>query len=312
MIDRVLQAHATCASRIGVVLALIVAGACGSGESDKEAIVAQVGDLPVSLSELEAYFELNLLTDEVEEMSGEELDRVRSRLLDALVDEKILLIEAERRGFEVTMQEIDRLAGNAEPEPGALPIERRRALARERILVRKLTEDVERHHPPASDAEVSAYLERTTGRLAPSRRLRLRALRLDDETTAQTVYTQIRANKTNFAEAVANHGTGPDQGVPLEMSWNNLSEELRTALGDLQPGEVSQPVPFHGETFLFQLESWLDDPKVQEDDLARRARNELERRRKRQVFEDLLRRLREATPVRIHEPVLPFRYVAEN
>ena len=50
-------------------------------------------------------------------------------------------------------------------------------------------------------------------------------------------------------------------------------------------------------------------PEVMDDDLTRRAREELERRRKRRALDELLKELRELHPIRIHESGLSFDYV---
>jgi hypothetical protein len=75
--------------------------------------VAHVGDSAVSLAELDLYFALNLLTDEDAETKDRKgLDRVKSRLLDSLVDERTLVAEAERRGLSVSDREIDAYLGS--------------------------------------------------------------------------------------------------------------------------------------------------------------------------------------------------------
>ena len=122
----------------------------------------------------------------------------------------------------------------------------------------------------------------------------------------------LMVDDATFVEAVLTYETDPGQGVPLELSWETLSAELRDALRPLRPGEVSRPVDFHGDTYLFQLESWLIDPAAHDADLTDRARDELEHERRRAGLEGLLRRLRRAMPLRIDEKRLPFSYVAES
>ena len=61
-----------------------------------------------------------------------------------------------------------------------------------------------------------------------------------------------------------------------------------------------------------QLDAWLAAPSDVDEDLARRAREELERQRLREASDRLSRKLRAATPVRIHEKRLPFRYFPET
>jgi parvulin-like peptidyl-prolyl isomerase len=298
-----------------VILCGLAAG-CGSGASSApHEIVAQVGELAVSWEELELYLALNLFAEEGGgPRDAGELNRVKSRLLDALIDEKAFLIEAERRGLKVGDSEIDaHLAAVVEDhaEVPELTLDQRRFMVRQRLMVQKLLEHVAGQLDSPSDAEVDAYLARSRGRLAPRKKVQLRSLRFDSAESAASAAARIRDGRMSFAEAVVTYETDPGQGVLLELSWETLSDELRAALDPLEPGEVTRPVEFHGDTFLFQLESWLDDPAERDEQLVRHARKELELQRRRQASDRLLRRLRESTRIRIHEKRLPFRYVPE-
>ena len=279
---------------------------CTASVSPKDS-VAEVGNTSVSLAELELYFKLNLLTDpDAESKDPDGLNRVKSRLLDSLVEEKTLVAEAERRGLEVGDLEIDAYLDDSSQSQ-----DWQRALARQRLLVQKLQDSMARQLPEPPDEEIRSYIEQSAGRLAPQKRVRLRSLRFDLPEDATKVSTRIEGGAMSFAEAVATYETGPGQGVPLELSWDNFSEDLRDALGGLKPGEVSRPVDFHGETFLFQLEAWLTAPSEMDEELTNRARDELAREYRREAEEELLRGLRERTAVEIHRDRLPFRYLPE-
>ena len=301
------------------LLLVSVAVACGNEEpADRHEIaVAHVGDAPVSLAELDFYFSLNLMTEEGEGVAvGEDFDRVKSRLLDGLVDERSLLAEAERRGLEVAGAEIDaylRSPVDAEPAAGDPSTStRHRALARQRLMIRRLEAHEAAQLPQATGEEVQAYLDVHRERLSPRRRLRLRSLRLDSMETAEKVDRDIREGRTNFAQAVVTHETGPGQGIPLELHRDTLPEEFRAVIDDMQTGEVTPPMEFHGEVYIFQLEGWLSEPGDDETIRTNRGRDELDRARRRQANEALFRQLRERTPVRIHPEQLPFRYFPEK
>lgn len=283
---------------------------------EDDAGVAHVGESAISLAELELYFSLNLLIDEDEEPQDRSgLNRVKSRLLDSLVDEKTLFAEAERRGLDVSDVEIDAYL-NLDAENGRIKLsplkDWRRILARQRMMVQKLQESVARQLPQVPDADVRAYIDESGGRLAPRKRVRLRALRFEVPEDARRVSDQIRRRRMRFEEAVVTYETGPGQGVPLELEWDNFTDDLRDALVDLNEGEVSRPVDFHGQTFLFLVESWLTDPTRMDEELTQRARAELLREHRRQAEADLLRELREQTPIEIHRDRLPFRYLPES
>lgn len=295
-------------------LLLFAAIACDGGTSQPVGEeVAQVGEFTISRSELDLYLSLNLLPQEDAAPIDREGDhRVKSRLLDAYINEKTYLIEAAQRGIEVSDSEVDAYLGTEvedDPVVDALTERQRRRLVRQRLLVQKLQEQHAAALPEAGEEEVLEYIELSHGRLAPRKRVRLRALRFDSAEQAQETADAIRDGETNFAEAVVNFEQDPGQGVLIELSWENLSPVIRDALDGLDAYEVANPVDFNGETFLFQLHSWLREPQEMERELIERARTELESLRRRQESEELLLSLRNKTPIVIHEDRLPFRYV---
>jgi len=293
------------------LLCLIVL-ACGDPAHEA---VAHVGEVPVSRGELERYLALNLLSGEDESVGPDELNRVKSRMLDALVDEKRLLHEAERRGLEVSEREIDaHVQSDDEEGPAAawLTEDLRRHLVRQRLLVQKLQEHIKDRLPPPTDDDIQAYIGESRKRLTPQKRVQLRSLRFESTEDATDAAAKIIGRSMSFADAVRAYEKDPGQGVVLEVPWGSLPQNVRQALDGLQPGQVTRPVEFNGDTYLFQLEAWRKDASQMDEDLMRMARDELARRRRREAGERLRNRLRGEMPVRIHEDRLPFRYVPET
>ena len=134
------------------------------------------------LSELESYLQANLLGLEEEgEPKSVEQDRVKSRMLDAFVEERLLLAEAGRRGLQVEDWEVDAYLALDEPdEEGAgKAIAERQELARQRLLVQMLREGTILGLPPLQEDEVRRYAAKHGERLLSGRRLQLRALLLN-------------------------------------------------------------------------------------------------------------------------------------
>ena len=292
-----------------------VALSCGGQVSPGDPLV-HVGERPISRQDFELYLALNLLTDQDPGLADPNgLNRVKSRLLDALVDETTLLAEAERRGIEVSTVEIEGFLG-PEREGGSeqrVSRDDRKRIVGHRLMIQRLHERVVEALPELTEDEVLAYLGQFSKKRESKtqKRVRLRALRFDDPETAAEVSKQIAARKTSFAEAVVNYETGPGQGLLVEMSTGGFSDELRHALAELRPGEVSRPVEFNGDPFLFQLESWVDDPAESGGERVARARDELERQRRRRAESGLLQKLRNQTSVEIHLERLRFEYLPE-
>jgi hypothetical protein len=178
-------------------------------------------------------------------------------------------------------------------------------------MVEKLLEDHLGSLPPPDEEEVRAWAAEHRDRLVPERRLELSALLFESEKLAAKVYREIRARRMTFTEAVVAYEAYPGQVRPLRIDWALLSDPLRDELGKLKPGQVSPPLEFHDQVYLFRVDSWLREPEQIEAELLRRARADIMTERRRQTEAGLLEELRERTPVKIFERRLPFRYVPE-
>jgi parvulin-like peptidyl-prolyl isomerase len=288
------------------LLALLLAVGCGGEPADpNERGVAEIGDESLTLAELQGYLDANLLTGEEDTpLPASEMAAVQSRLLDALIEERLLLSEAESRGVLVEPIEIEAYleATGVESEEGGGPPPAARREAERRLKIEKLLESIALEQPPVDEAEARSR----AGERRAEREVELRALMLEDLDQAERVHRDMKRRRITFAEAVAAHGSGPGQGLPLRLAWEGLSEEVRAALDGLKPGQVSGPIEMLGNIYLFKVERWIDEPGVADVELARRA---LEAERRQQAYRELLDELRAATRVRIRQKNLPFRYV---
>jgi hypothetical protein len=298
---------------VGLVLVAVVALGCDRAPEDPaEVVVARLGEEALTLAEFQAYLGTQLLDAGLAHELGEA--EVKSRLFDAFLEERLMLLEAERRGIVVEEPEIDAYLGFDEFEEETEPSELAdpRELARKRLMIEKLRDAVTAELPAPSVEEIEAYAEEHRERLLPERRLELRALAFDNEDEARRVYQEIRRRRMTFAEAVVLHESHPGEGLPLRMDWSNLSEELRAPLEGLKPGRVSEPQEFHGSYYLFKVESWLKEPEDLEQELRERTRAELEALRRERAERGLIAEARGEYPVRIKRHRLPFRYVPEE
>jgi len=301
--------------RIGMFLVpLIVAlAACEDPPSDtSRVVVAYVGNDPIYQSDLERYFESNLARVEPDEqLPPETVDEVKSRLLDSMIDEHMLYAEAERRSIEVSDLEVATYLDMGAAEPTDDPDRRawRELEARQRLMIQKLQEQVVLDQPLPTDDEVESYAAAHRGELIPARPLELRALQLSSREDAKRILREIRSRRMTFNEAALAYEPSPGQALPQRVSWETLSPEVRDALENLKPGQVSEPIELHDAIYLFQISSWLDDPADQDVELMHRALQALENERRRQALDRLQQDLRARSPVRLKENQLPFRYV---
>lgn len=288
-----------------VALASGAAVSCGLTSRDPaRTIAAEVGGKPITVAQVSAFLDANLLQPEdVDAPSPKDMNEVKSRLLDDFLDEEVLFQEATRQGLTVSEQELSGYLGlDAPTDAGA------RALAQRDLTIQKLREREVLSRVAVSEPEIDAWLAAHAGEAEAPVHGALRVLRFASAAEAARVKGEIRSGKLTFDRAELAYGGGIP-GEPKDVELGTLPDELAGAVKGLQPGEVSEPVPFESSVLLIRLES-LDDAAAARARLRERARQEISLTKAEAVSNELLARLRKTTPIRLHRGVLPFAYVA--
>ncbi len=290
--------------------------ACG-GPASPDEVIALIDGRPVHLGDLRLYLKLNLPEmDAGEQPSVEEMARIKSRMLDALIDQHRLLAEAERRGIEIDPAEIEsysrwakQLDAEEETEIGAASVSR---LIRRRLMIEELERSLDRRLPPEDEAEVRRILREREGSAETVRRLLLRSIPFDSRADAQETYERVLQGRVTFDDVVEEREIEPGQAAPQDLPWDDLQEALRDGLNGLQPGGVSLPLDLDGQFYLFQVVSWIDAPPAEvRRELERETRDELRRLRRRQAHDELMESLRSNASIALRRRQLPFQYIAE-
>ena len=301
-----------------LILLVTACGSRGTGVPGRD-VVATINGEPVLRTELDLYFRVNLLEPpEQEAMEGppdeEELNRVRSRLFDAFMEERALLGEAHRREIQVSGEEIEADINLARAEGHGvtdLALSSRRRLARTRLLIQKLQEEITSEIAPPSEEEVTSFAAQAEGLPTEGKHVLVRVLPFDSAELARKVHSDIRRDRTSFAEAAREYEDQPGQASPQQIRWARLPAPVREVLKDLKPGEVSAPLDHNGLVYLFQLQAWLEDADWLERERLRVARDQLIRLNGLEATFALMRALKETSAIQLHTEHLGFRYVPE-
>ena len=287
---------------LGVVLLLASVASCAP-EDPSRRIVAEIGDHPVTLAAIQPYIDANLLHEPTPDApSADDLERVKSRLVDDFLDEELQLREAVARGVVVTEQELtDYLGADAPVDPA------RRELAHRELMIQKLRESVVRAGVHVDDAQVDAWLAAHAATEPPPIHGTLRTLRFASFPEAERVRKEITSGKLSFMEAGISYADA-SAGGPRDVDLSTLPERLSEVVIQLKPGQVSAPVPFESSVLLFLLES-IDDPGAAQARRRERVRSQIALELSQAATETFVRDLRAKTPVVLHRDALPFRYV---
>lgn len=300
---------------VGGLVAAAVLAACARTDPAFE-VVAEVGEERITRGQLDAHLDQALGSRELATPADRERDRVYSRLLDDLVDERLLEAEARRRGVTVTDAEVEAYLADL-PEVGRPDVE----VSRRHLAVRKLQEAVLRA-VGATEVEPGPEVEAggngpEDGEGPPGARLDppgpgtavvLRTIRVASGAEAEALRERIGKGEVSFEDEA--RARDPEVAVPLRVPVDRLPPEVADALAALKPGEVSAPVHVQGGIYLFALVERTGSESGTER--AERERRALLRSRGERALLALLAELRRRHPVRLHGDALGFVYVAET
>jgi len=245
-----------------------------------ERVVATVGSEPILLSEVESRLAVEMSALQVDPADSAAVAELREQVLEALIEQRILVQEARQRELEVPEEEItaavDQAIDRNKQQLGSerlfqLQLEReglteeelrrrfaeeaRREILAARLVQRELGDQVQ-----VTPEDVRAYYDEHRAEL-PQQEQAVRLQRIvllvepDSLTLARTrelaagVADRIRAGEITFAQAALRYSDDPngkDGGDLHRIQRGDLSEQLGAAFEaaafDLEVGEISPPI----------------------------------------------------------------------
>ena len=284
-------------------------------QGSEGAAVATVGDKKVMYRAFERYLNDNAGEDQGE---GEQLDAIKSRLLDQFIEEQLLLKEAERLEVAVSDAEVDAYLKELGVAADDLDVgaPNGREAFRERVksglLVQKVKEKAVLKTIKVAPGEVEDELKRHPEvAQGGAGKVVLRQILLEDRNAAEEARRAILADPSKFESIAKDRSGAPDKGAPRAYDETDLPDNLRAAVAALQPGELSPVVEYAQAFVVLMLVRRMDPAPADAATARRRVESELFRQKADQVMERYLADLKEKTEVRVHRALLPFRYVGE-
>ncbi|WP_033067591.1 peptidylprolyl isomerase [Thalassospira australica] len=246
---------------LGAVMFLFVTSAAQA--QSPVGVAAVVNDDPISVIDLVERIKLVAVSSNIE-MTQQRSNEMAPQVLQQLINEKLQLQEAERRGIEVTDGDIARgksiIEQNAGLPDGMLDSYlAQRQIAPETLenqirpqvawqkLLRTMRRDVE-----ISDAEIDDNLEQITNNQGkPRNRVQEIFLPVDNPQDSTRVYQTAReilgalkqgADFSGLAQQFSASASAANGG---DLGWlyaGEMASDLQQVVNQLQPGDVSDPV----------------------------------------------------------------------
>jgi parvulin-like peptidyl-prolyl isomerase len=277
--------------------------------------VATLGGEPIAMKAFERYLADN--AGDAEDEEAEQANAIRSRLLDQMIEEQLVLRQAKSLAITVSEAEIDDYLvqigvteGEAEVAGGEGK-EAFREKVRQGLILQKVKDRAVLSKVEVTPGEVEDYLKKQPEAARVPRSVVLRQILIDDRNLADRLAAQLAKDPLQFEALARANSVAPDKGQARSYAEEQLPVELREALFRLGPGQTSPVMENAGSYLIFQLVRKMEPRDADLTEVRRRAQMELFRKKGEQALERYIADLKKDTEIHVNRAVLPFEYAGE-
>ena len=278
-------------------------------------VMATVGGEPIPMKAFERYLADNSGDSEDEE--AEQTNAIRSRLLDQMIEEQLLMRQAKGLGVTVSETEVDDYLAQLGVSEGEAEVtggegkEAFRDKVRQGLILQKVKDKAVMSKVEVTPGEVEDYLKRQPEAARVPRSVVLRQILIDDKSLAERLAAQLAKEPARFEALARENSVAPDKGQARAYTEEQLPVELREALFQLEPGRVSAVLENSGRYLIFQLVRKMEPMDADLAEVKHRLQLELFRKKGEQALERYIADLKKDTEVHVNRAVLPFEYSGE-
>ncbi len=315
-------------ARVWLVLGLAAAfcGGCGLKERLRSFLqgdplggaAVSVGDRVYTRAELEGFIDSRLS----EFRDPENVDKVKSSLLESFVEEKMLLHEAEQRGVKPDPEAVKSMMENfgvrssGEQSPDAERSAELKRTVEDTLSIQKYIQDYLFRDIAVSDRECEEYYDQHLSDFVSRDIIHLHEILVDDQAQAERILASLKENRNrNFGELARLHSkaaSAADGGDMGRFQRGDLPEEFERVVFALPPGSVSRIVRTRYGYHMFMVEEKIQAHTQKFYEVREQIHDKLLADRQMERLAKELSRLRAAIPVRIYAENLGFDYVGSK
>ncbi|GJL54415.1 MAG: peptidylprolyl isomerase [Nitrospirales bacterium] len=248
--------------------------------------------------------------------SGEQLrQRMANKefdVLNALIEERLQLQEAQAKGFTVTDDEVDQALVQSNPQ-GELDPAAEAELAkqiRKRMLLERIRAFEVQRIVTISDSEISQYYKEHQQQFMISRLYRLRQIlfvanseeeRIHKQSQSRSVSRRLQTGES-FRELALQYSAGPEAGDGGKLGLVHHSELLAPiaeALLSMKPGEMSTPIETTLGFHIIALDETIPQSPKPLEEVEAQIKARLFKERSEQVFQRWLADLKQKAFIQI-------------
>jgi parvulin-like peptidyl-prolyl isomerase len=278
-------------------------------------VIATVGGDPLPLKAFERYLADNAGGSEADD--AEQANAIKSRLLDQMIEEQLLLRAAKGLGVTVSESEIEDYMGQIGVSEGEAEVagsegkEAFREKVRQSLVLQKVKDKAVLSKVEVAPGEVDDYLKKQPEVTRVPRSVVLRQILIDDRSVADKLAAQLAKDPSKFESLARENSAAPDKGQARTFGEEDLPAEIRDAAFKLGPGQVSGVVEYSGMFLILQQVRTMEAKDADVSDVRHRVQLELFRKKGEQALERYIADLKKDTDIHVNRAVLPFDYAGE-
>ena len=278
-------------------------------------VVATVGGDPIPMKAFERYLTDN--AGDAEDEDAEQANAIKSRLLDQMIEEQLLLRQSKGLSVTVSESEIDDYLNQIGVTEGEAEVaggdgkEAFREKVRQSVIIQKVKDKAVLSKVEVTPGEVEDYLKKQPEVARIPRSVVLRQILIDDKSQADRVSAQLARDPSRFEALARENSVAPDKGQARNFTEEELPVELRETLFSLEPGKVSPVLENAGTYLIFQLVRKMEAKDADLGEARHRVQLELFRKKGEQALERYIADLKKDTEIHVNRAVLPFEYAGE-
>ena len=292
----------------------------GCGKAEKESVIALINGKEVAVDLLEDYFFENLNGNldksgsKGVDQTEDEINKVKSRLLEDFIDEQLLFEQAEKASMTVDDEEklgFLRELGESIETISELDDKKMRWI-KNLLIIQKFKREKVFSDISVSELELKEYFHEQMKERSDHRRFLLGIIVLELEKEAQKILKNIKARKADFDTLTEKYGMIPEKAGPQIYFLDELPENIREEVARLKKGEISKVLPLLGRFCIIKMEGVEKAGARPFDEISEELKMKIIREKEEIVFEEYIYNLRKNSEIKIFYKRLPFTFIAEK
>lgn len=233
---------------------------------------------------------------------------LRSKILNSMVEDILILQDAERYKLKVTDLEVEdqivafRKARNLSEDDFKQNLVKQHMSKAD--FVRNMRRDIIKHRliggvvnskVVVTDSEVEARYNERKAEFSKDSTVQLALILLPVGKSAAELKASIESGKMTFAQAADSFSTGPGVGSGGDIgsiAWKDLAPEWNAAVAGLKPGQIGQPLRIQDSDALLQVVSIKEGTVVPLDEVREQIYQSLHEGKFEKVFQEYMDKLR--------------------